>query len=380
MATKYISLSNLPDTIKNEIKTIQNANQVEQLSLFIDNQSTLSGFENSISNTFNAYDLWSRFIRNQRKLVKISEAPNRVVVSRSISDKLEGVTYEGKLEIAPALIVGKDEDYFAWPSDREEKVERALIRLASQGKIAKISGKMGDRYAVYFSIKEIANELKSVNQTLSFAEIKQALQILKGSELNFKYQVTNQAGEQHYSESKMNYLSSIHFSGQQGKSTVKCLAVLNEFMSQQIESIGYRGYYFNRAQSFKRTLSRWLTLRLYHMFRYASVGKTHHFLLKKTMIKFGSIDSEDIKKSRLTAIRRDMANTMKDLIDSDIIDSYEISNIKNDEGDIVDYKYELRPSDSFCAEILSLNKHNKKITEKAKVLDEQELQANFIES
>jgi hypothetical protein len=98
------------------------------------------------------------------------------------------------------------------------------------------------------------------------------------------------------------------------------------------------------------------------------------------MIKFGSIDSEDIKKSRLTAIRRDMANTMKDLIDSDILDSYEISNIKNDEGDIVDYKYELRPSDSFCAEILSLNKHNKKITEKAKVLDEQELQANFTES
>jgi hypothetical protein len=273
MTNKTITIHNLPSAIRQDIKSIESVSQVEQLSLFVDAKKSEQGLKNSFSNSFNGYDLWSRFLRNNRKQVKVSEAGDRVAVSRRISEKVNGMHYEGQLDISPAVLRGKDADYFAWPSDREEKVERALIRLASQGKIARLNGRMGERYAIYFSIKELQNELKSVNQTLSATEIKESLNILKGSELSLKYCIEDENGE-NYSESKMNYLSSIHFSGLSGKSSVMCIAFLNEFMSQQIESIGYKSYYFNRVQSFKRTLSRWMSLRLYQMFSYAAVDKT----------------------------------------------------------------------------------------------------------
>ncbi len=362
-----LSISNLPDSLKNEVSTISDVREVEHLTLFVDNIATELKIGNAISNSFQAYDLWSRFMRNNRKQMPMSESPSKVIVDRDISEKIEGVTYSGKLGISPALLRGEKEDILAWPSDREEKVERALIRLASQGKIAKISGKMGSRYAVYFTFSELIKELKSVYQSLNHKELKDSLLILKGAELSLRYQAVSEDGEVlEKNEVLMNYLSAIHFSTGRGRSNVRCVAVLNELMSQQIESFEYKSYYYNRTQSFKRSLSIWLSFRLYRMFRYASPSHTHHFSLVKTMVKYGSIDSDKDVNKRLVALRRDMTATMKDLKGAEIIKDYTILNIKNDEGVIVDYKYTLYPTDKFCEEIIELNKHSVRIGVKAK--------------
>jgi hypothetical protein len=61
-------------------------------------------------------------------------------------------------------------------------------------------------------------------------------------------------------------------------------------------------------------------------------------------------------------LRRDMTTTMKDLIEKGAISEYNITNVKDDKtGNIIDYTYEMHPSDQFCDEILTLNKHNKRI-------------------
>ncbi|QTH73021.1 hypothetical protein [Pseudoalteromonas xiamenensis] len=194
--------------------------------------------------------------------------------------------------------------------------------------------------------------------------------ILKGAELSMQYREVDGDNES-YSESSMNYISSIHFSGSSGKSTVKCIAFLNEVMSQQIEGLTYRSYYFDRVQSFKRSLSRWLALRLYQVFRYAATGKTYHFMLVNMSIKFGSITSEEEVADRLTAIRRDMTQTMKDFIESDIIENYTIENVKDKDGVIVDYKYEIHPTERFCEEVLNLNKqHRTRIAKATAALEE----------
>jgi len=53
---------------------------------------------------------------------------------------------------------------------------------------------------------------------------------------------------------------------------------------------------------------------------------------------------------------------MKDLITNGAISDYSISNVKDDKtGKIVDYTYELHPTNEFCEEILTLNKQNKRI-------------------
>ena len=368
--TNNLSIANLPDSLKSDVSTIADVREVEQLKLFVDNIAIELKVGNSISNSFHAYDLWSRFMRNKRKHLPISKSPSKVIVDRDISEKIEGVNYVGRLGISPAILRGDSEDFMAWPSDREEKTEKALIRLASKGRIAKISGKVGNRYAVYFTFSELIQELKTVNQSLNQTELKESLLILKGAELSLSYKAIDSNGEVLESnETIMNYLSAIHFSSGRGRSNVRCVAVLNELMSQQIESVEYKSFYYNRTQSFKRSLSIWLSFRLYRMFRYASPSHTHHFSLIKTMVKFGSLDSDQAVGNRLIVFRRDMTATMKDLMSADIIKSYDIQNSKNDEGIIIDYKYTLYPTDKFCQEIIDLNKHSIRITEKAKKLE-----------
>ena len=90
-------------------------------------------------------------------------------------------------------------------------------------------------------------------------------------------------------------------------------------------------------------------------------------MLKRIMIKFGSIESEDIQKNRLIAIRRNMTTTMQDLIEAGIIEKYDNEAAKDCNGEIVDYKYTVYPTAAFCDEILSLNKHAKKIKIKSKI-------------
>lgn len=360
MAKNKFSVSDLPDDLPHTNLVLQQANEVEQLKLF-----TESHFEgsktNTLSNTFPLYDLWSRFVRLKKVKYKISEAPERLINSRVISDSFEGFQYKGELDIVPAIIKGKDSDIVAWPSDREEKVERALVRLAAKGHITQINNGSGTRYAIHFYLAELNNELKSVNQSLSQPDLKEALLILAGSRLSFNYKTMKDDGDDESYEANIPYLGSIHFSNKKGKSQQRCVVFLNEYMAQQIETVTYKGYYFNQAQQFKRTLSSWLTTRLYTVFRYAAPNRTYSIRLTHAMIKFGSIESEDIPSSRLVAIRRNMTETMKDLIEAGILIKYEVESKKDDNGNIVDYVYSLFPTPSFCDEIIALNKHDKKI-------------------
>ncbi len=372
-----ISVENLPDTLRGQIHGVESAVENENLALFTDNKDVRVPVENShhdlraYSNTFNHYDLWGRFVRAGHKKLPVEEAPSRTIVTRKISEKVDGIQYNGELKITPAVVStkqnGEEREFLVWPSDREEKVERALIRLASKGKIVKINFKSGIQYAVVFSMNELAQELKSVGQSMPYPQIKESLEALQGSKLSFKYSATdtkNSDVDDSFYESNMNFLSSLHFSGKKGQGgNIKCVACLNAFVHNMIDNLEYKGYYFNRAQELKRGLSRWMMLRLYHLWRYAAPGKTHHFRLLSIMAKYGSITGdEEISDNKLKALRRDMTTTMKDLIGKGAISDYSIENVKDDKsGKIIDYVYEMYPSDQFCEEILALNKQKKRI-------------------
>ncbi|MBU2971964.1 replication protein A [Pseudoalteromonas sp. C2R02] len=373
-----ISVENLPDSLRGQIQGVESARDNESLALFTDNKDVRVSVDNtmyqdlrSYSNTFNHYDLWGRFVRSGHKKLPLEEAPKRTIITRKISEKVDGIQYTGEIKITPAVVStrqnGEDVEFLVWPSDREEKVERALIRLASKGKIVKINFKSGIQYAVVFSMNELAQELKSVGQSMPFPQIKEALEALQGSKLSFKYSANdtkNSDVDDSFYESNMNFLSSLHFSGKKGQGgNIKCVACLNAFVHNMIDNLEYKGYYFNRAQEQKRGLSRWMMLRLYHLWRYAAPGKTHHFRLLSIMEKYGSIYStDDISENKLKALRRDMTTTMKDLITNGAISDYSISNVKDDKtGKIIDYTYELHPTNEFCEEILTLNKQNKRI-------------------
>ncbi|MBQ4862177.1 replication protein A [Pseudoalteromonas sp. MMG013] len=371
MNHKTVNVGNLPKSFREQVRDIQNADEVFQLSRFVDTGAMGEKSGLVVSNTFQNYDLWSRFVREKRRPSLLSEA-DKAVTKRKVSDKIQGKEYQGRIEITPAIISKKDIDYIAYPSDREEKVERALIRLASKGNIIAINGKMGERYAVAFSLKELQNEMKSVNQTLNLPDLKESLQILKLASLRIVLDVIDpKTGEVEHFDTTTNYLDAVHFSGERGRTSVKCIAVLNSIVASKIENVEYRGYLFERTQSFSRSLSRWLAVRLYTMFRYAATGKSYHFMLVDQMVRFGSIESKKIENGRLVAIRRDMTQTMRDFIEADIIAGYDVENRKDENDVIIDYKYTIYPSQRFTEEVIGLNKQAKAI--ELKSVNEEEM-------
>lgn len=379
--TTNLSQNELPLSISSEVTIISSNKDLQSINRFTNNHTEgLSG--NKLSNLLNVYDLWPRFVRGYNTEFSLANAPKKTAVYRQLTERIGNTSYEGTLKITPAILTWESADKgdtLAYPSDREENVESALISLASQGKLFKLKNNKqtnsSSNYAVHFTIIELINELKSVNKSLSNPEVKKALNILKGSELMFKYQTIDSEGNVHERESKMNYLSSIHFSSTRGRGDVKCIAVFNEFMTKQIESLEYRGYYFNRSMQFRRALSRWLSKRLYQIFRYANQGSNYHFSLIKMMVKYGAINQEDtpISSNKLPAIRRDMTNAIKDLIKANIIAEYTIERIKVD-GISLDYKYTIKASSDFANEILALNRHRKKLnTKTTKRIEQNEL-------
>jgi hypothetical protein len=221
-----ISVDNLPDSLRGQIHGVESATDNENLALFTDNKDvriTLDSAAHELraySNTFNHYDLWGRFVRSGHKKLPLEEAPKKTIITRRISEKVDGILYEGEIKITPAVVStkleGEEVECLVWPSDREEKVERALIRLASKGKIVKINFKSGIQYAVIFSMNELAQELKAVGQSMPYPQIKESLEALQGSKLSFKYSATDTKNtdiDDSFYESNMNFLSSLHFSG-----------------------------------------------------------------------------------------------------------------------------------------------------------------------
>ncbi|GIU20858.1 replication protein A [Shewanella sp. MBTL60-007] len=381
--TAKLSTMNLPDSIKGTIDTVTSIQDDKQLALFVDNTdnqvivNSNSDRNALFSNSFKAYDLWPRFDRSSLpKRCAIEEYTGKTIRSRKLVDTLDKDSYQGVINIHPAIIKDKDgQEHFCWPGDAEDKVEKALMRLASKGNIVKIKGQDYSSCAVMFSLNELSNELKAVKQTMSLDQIKDALDILQGSTMDINYQITKDGTDEieNY-ETKMNYLSSLHYAGTKGrKRDTKCVAILNPLMNQKIASLEFRGYYYDRAQGFKRSLSRWMMLRLYHQFRYAGMGRVYHVSLISTMHKFGKIDLSEDVGDRLVALRRDLTTTMKDFVNSDVITSYEIENKKDEStGKIIDYVYTLYPSEQFCQEILTLNKQAKKIANKAEYYESTE--------
>lgn len=370
MANK-LDTNNLPESFRTEVARVESAHNLKPLSTFVSVSELGKKSGMIVSNAFTTYDITSRFVRDKKRPAPLAET-TKAVIKKEVKESQGGKNYIGTMEITPAIIVRGDDDFIAYPSDREEKVERALIRLASKGHIISISGNMGTRYAVAFSLNELQAEMKTVNQSINQQELKEALNVLKGTTMKMRLTVEEQeSGESKSYEYTENYLDAMHFSGEVGRTKVKCVAVLNSVMESKIENMEYKGYLFEKTQRFSRSLTRWLSARLYTTFRFASHQTNYHFLLIDMSIKFGSIESKKITNGRLVSIRRDMTKTMSELKDAEIIADYLIENRKGDNGEIIDYLYTVVPSETFINEVIELNKQAK--TTRIKMVSEEEI-------
>jgi hypothetical protein len=253
-------------------------------SLFID--------EPNWSHTLEVFDAIPKFVHQH--LQKLEKAE---VLERSCTHR--GRLYE--VQIAPAVVKGKNEVFLAYPGKREELVFNALRYLAVQQQVEAsiVPYEKGDRPSVSlrFSIHQIRNELKRVGHGYNWTEITEALEILQGARLKIESDgVTIDGGI---------LMSSAGLKDKEGTRQIW----FHPLASKAILSGASRGIRYDTLMALKKPLSRWLYMRFCHLTTNAAQttplrkGIGLRFTLKEVLEQSG-IQGRARKRDNLKIVRQ----------------------------------------------------------------------------
>ena len=234
-----------------------------QLELF----ELKEGNERYYSNTIEFWDTIPKYFYGRVKRKKIVDDKAKTILNvlptltRKIkygkqdeAGKKEMVKYN--VNITPAILVKKDKktgytvSTYHYASTREELIEDVLKKFIALGK----GGFIEDDISVYFSLKEIQDELKSKNHTYSIAEINEALNIMNKTHIDI-------ISERGIVECGDTIISKLMLANK-GRGGTKCYCSLNFIVSKSIKQLRFRKYDYTKCMLYQIPLSRYIYKRI----------------------------------------------------------------------------------------------------------------------
>jgi len=236
---------------------------------------------------------------------------------------------------------GTKEKIVMWPGTREEKVESAILKLASNGGITPPTSTGVRSYGCNFSIFQI-REITGMNQ----GDIKDAIDVLSKSNLDIKM-VNGGDSSQTMSAT---FLPIKYVSEKVGSKNDKCNIVFHPAVMRAIDTLGFRPYEYELAEKHNKSLTKYMHKRLITRYTYAAVNKSYHFKLRNLINDFGKIPSDQIISDKaLKNLRRDMRISLNELVDCEVIaPRWTCEATKDNQGEIVDYKFEVLAAPQFA--------------------------------
>ncbi len=248
-----------------------------------------------------------------------------------------------------------------FPGVREDKVEGALLYELTRGSGTYETNKTH----VEFSLYRIQKVLKEAGVNFNLTDIKEALDVLRGSQLS----ITN------CSESKdqRNIVDNVESNFLADKETTNrkeylekvkngenayCSATFHKFVNRALSSGAFRLVNHNRRMQLNNFLARSLNKILEQNFRNAGKGQTH----KISMISFISNAGIPLKEV-ISDMTKMMVAALKELKSKDAISDYEKETITdlNDRRKTVDVIFTIYPSQQFIEDMIK--SHIRKISD-----------------
>ena len=317
-----------------------------QLGLF----ELKAGNERYYSNTIEFWDVIPKFFygRMQRQQI-VDEKANSVMnvlpsLVRKIKYNTEKASY--KITINPAIIVvedkktGKNISTYYYPSTREELIEEVLRKYVALGR----GGFFDDDVSVFFSLREIQQDLQKSGHTYSIVEIKEALDIMSKTHI----EIVSDRGDIEY---KGNILITLALA-KKGRGGTKCFCSLNPLVSKSIKELRFRKYDYTKCIQYQIPLSRYLHKRISHYYKQLD-KETPYIILLSTLFNDSGYSMHD----NMTKNEQRIEAALQELKERETIVNYKIEAIKekNIKMKTVDYKIYIIPSESFVSDIISAN-------------------------
>lgn len=227
----------------------------QQMELFAHTDIGTPAYLPEFSNAILSLEGSPRFLRGSCKSFRVSEAPDEIVVTNEYMSGGHRYLCSIKPAMIPRRENGKTVNYFVYPSDREELVERTLFAIASnKGLVKRALPNTAPRYGVEFSLYEIRELLCSIGKTKPYDDIREALLVLRDNVTTICPKGTKSGVElrtQVYSDSLLDVRG-------RGRSRERCFVMFNDFVVEQIKKLNYRQYSYKSVHTHALSMGTYL--------------------------------------------------------------------------------------------------------------------------
>ncbi len=312
----------------------------KQLDLFQDFLCNTPEERERLSNTIELWDAVPKYFLNRRRQGGLRKDGYLPTASRDFVFKNQNLTV--KIRPARVTVDGQDKEYY--PSPREELVEDALRKLASNKGHGYLDS---DRSGVSFTLHELRKELKKRGHTLSYYEVVESIEILSSA----KIEISSLDGKSMYKTSPLTSLIAVSKHDLKKDPTSRWYADFSALVTEGIKKIKYRQYNYDLMMSHKGQLARWLHKRLSH--NYVQASLLHSYTITMETI---SRDSGLLDCKRSNDNKRKLEQSLKELVGSQVLMRYESEEVRGTRNALLDIKYVLFPDHDFVAETKRANK------------------------
>ena len=328
-----------------------------QLSLF---QSFLANDDAQRDILSNAIDLWDsipRYSLSRRRQDELRQPggylPIRKITFQYRSIPLTAVIRPARLELrdGEGRPTGETVEYY--PSAREELIEYALRRLATE----KTSGFFDDsqpRSGLYFTLYRLRQELATQGHSMTHSDLAEGLDVLSLGGLDIETEGDHDAlGVRKFGRATFIVnLAGVKREDLTRNPNARWYVEFHPFVTASIDKIAYRQFNYHRWMQCRGQLGRWLISQL--VLKYTQAALSTSFIMKYSTIKRDSGLLDGYKLTRQAVAALDEA--WEELKEQGVLTSCTKEEERGARAKLEDVRYTILPTRTFANEQRTANK------------------------
>lgn len=268
--------------------------------------------------------------------------------------------YKGRpltAEIRPARIKttdkhGKPTTVEIYPSGREELIEHALRKLASEQQVGFLDAGSDFRSGVTFTLHQLRTELESRGHSLRYDELVEGLDVMNLSNIRLLDKDVNEDDPSFVSQPYLPVLVKVTKEGRANDPQAKWLIQFHSALTASIAQLTYRQFNYQRLMSCRSQLSRWLLSQLVLKYTFASPGNAFKMNYSTIQRDSGLLDNYKRTTDAIDALEI----ALEELKREGVLMSIKKEATTGARGKILDVLYTLAASVKFSSEQKAANK------------------------
>lgn len=318
-----------------------------QLSLFQSLQSP------GVSSTIELYDAMPKSFPSNKEMEALRRK-NGGHYLETLSRRFMHRGEDYQITIRPARIqdAGTEREYY--PTQREDLIEQALRKLATNPKNGiYLSGNL----AVQFSLSELSRELERTGHGMSYRSLKQGLEINNATHIS----LTGTAGKPVVNSAIFPvFIHANRTQWENDPSTAKCYIKFHPLVTLSVEELSHRQLDYETMMQFRYALSYWLFKRMSHLYIFADFIKPYGIALT-TIVRDSDMVPSLNPSDNLKRVRR----TLDEFVERRVLMCYDEKVTRGPHNRIVDVTFMLVPTPEFKDHAIKANQQQQRIRQLA---------------